>query len=131
MAQRKRRRDSQAEAEVAAERAWKDAMYKADAALASDRARVDWPGGSAVATVHGPTQPERLQGRRSDLYSYWFSVITDPAAPAGPGGVVVETARELPDIGPSHVDLPAPGCWTLDLSWSGHRDQVELWYTAS
>jgi hypothetical protein len=39
--------------------------------------------------------------------------------------------RELPDVGPSYVDLPAPGCWTLDLSWSGHRDQVELWYTAS
>ena len=39
--------------------------------------------------------------------------------------------RQLPDVGPSHVDLPAPGCWTLDLSWSGHRDQVELWYTAS
>jgi len=39
--------------------------------------------------------------------------------------------RRLPDIGPSYVDLPAPGCWTLDLSWFGHRDQVELWYTAS
>ena len=39
--------------------------------------------------------------------------------------------RQLPDVGPSHVNLPAPGCWTLDLSWSGHRDQVELWYTAS
>lgn len=39
--------------------------------------------------------------------------------------------RELPDVGPSYVNLPAPGCWTLDLSWSGRRDQVELWYTAS
>ena len=39
--------------------------------------------------------------------------------------------RKLPDVGPSYVDLPAPGCWTLDLSWSGHQDQVELWYTAS
>jgi hypothetical protein len=37
----------------------------------------------------------------------------------------------LPDVGPSYVNLPAPGCWTLDLSWSGHGDQVELWYTAS
>jgi hypothetical protein len=33
--------------------------------------------------------------------------------------------------GPSYVNLPAPGCWTLDLIQSGHRDQVELWYTAS
>ena len=39
--------------------------------------------------------------------------------------------RDLPDVGPSSVDLPAPGCWTLNLSWSGHRDQVVLWYTAS
>jgi hypothetical protein len=39
--------------------------------------------------------------------------------------------RDLPDVGPSYVNLPAPGCWTLNLSWSGHRDQVELWYTAS
>jgi hypothetical protein len=37
----------------------------------------------------------------------------------------------LPNVGPSYVNLPAPGCWTLDLRWSGHRDQVELWYTAS
>lgn len=42
---------------------------------ASDRARVDWPGGSAVATVHGPTQPECLQGRPSNLSSYWFSLM--------------------------------------------------------
>jgi hypothetical protein len=37
--------------------------------------------------------------------------------------------RELPNgPGPSYVNLPAAGCWTLDLSWSGHRDQVELRY---
>jgi len=37
--------------------------------------------------------------------------------------------RVLPDgPGPSYVDLPAAGCWTLNLSWSGHRDQVELRY---
>lgn len=33
--------------------------------------------------------------------------------------------------GPSYVDLPAPGCWTLNLSWSGHRDRVQLRYVAS
>jgi hypothetical protein len=33
--------------------------------------------------------------------------------------------------GPSYVNLPAAGCWTLDLSWSGHRDQVQLRYVAS
>jgi hypothetical protein len=40
--------------------------------------------------------------------------------------------RKLPDgPGPSFVNLPAPGCWTLNLSWAGHQDQVDLWYTAS
>jgi hypothetical protein len=40
--------------------------------------------------------------------------------------------RVLPDgPGPSYVDLPAAGCWTLNLSWSGHRDQVELRYAPS
>jgi hypothetical protein len=40
--------------------------------------------------------------------------------------------REVPEgPGPSYVNLPAAGCWTLNLSWSGHRDGVELRYTAS
>ena len=33
--------------------------------------------------------------------------------------------------GPSYVDLPAAGCWTLHLTWSGHRDRLELGYVAS
>jgi hypothetical protein len=33
--------------------------------------------------------------------------------------------------GPSIIDLPTAGCWTLDLSWSGHTDQVRLRYVAS
>jgi hypothetical protein len=30
--------------------------------------------------------------------------------------------------GPSIIDLPAPGCWTLHLSWSGYSDELELRY---
>jgi hypothetical protein len=30
--------------------------------------------------------------------------------------------------GPSYVDMPAPGCWTLHLSWAGHTDQLSLRY---
>jgi hypothetical protein len=37
--------------------------------------------------------------------------------------------RELPNgPGPSYVNLPVAGCWTLSLSWSGHRDRVALRY---
>ena len=32
--------------------------------------------------------------------------------------------------GPSITDLPAPGCWTLHLSWSGHTDELKLRYVA-
>jgi hypothetical protein len=32
--------------------------------------------------------------------------------------------------GPSIIDLPAPGCWTLHLSWSGHTDELKLRYLA-
>jgi hypothetical protein len=30
--------------------------------------------------------------------------------------------------GPSIIDLPKAGCWTLDLRWSGHTDTVRLEY---
>jgi len=42
---------------------------------ASDRARVDWPGGSTVARVHGPAQPDCVQQRPSNLTSSWFHLI--------------------------------------------------------
>ena len=32
--------------------------------------------------------------------------------------------------GPSIIDLPAPGCWTFHLSWSGHTDELQLRYVA-
>jgi hypothetical protein len=32
--------------------------------------------------------------------------------------------------GPSIIDLPEPGCWTLHLSWSGHTDELKLRYVA-
>jgi hypothetical protein len=30
--------------------------------------------------------------------------------------------------GPSIINLPAPGCWTFHLSWSGHTDELKLRY---
>jgi hypothetical protein len=32
------------------------------------------------------------------------------------------------DLGPSYVDLPAPGCWRLTLTWTGHEDTLDLRY---
>ncbi len=31
--------------------------------------------------------------------------------------------------GPSIVDLPAPGCWRLTLSWAGRTDTLDLAYS--
>ena len=42
----------------------------------SDRARVDWPGGSAEANVDGPVQPECVKGRPDNLTSSWFKLMT-------------------------------------------------------
>ena len=36
--------------------------------------------------------------------------------------------RTLPNPGPSYVDMPAAGCWRMNLSWSGQHDSVALRY---
>jgi hypothetical protein len=33
--------------------------------------------------------------------------------------------------GPSLVNMPAPGCWTLTVSWADHTDLVRLRYAAA
>ena len=32
--------------------------------------------------------------------------------------------------GPSQINLPASGCWHLNLRWSGHTDSLDLQYVA-
>ena len=59
----------------------------------------------------------------------------------GPGPLVIQATLagstrtasvSLPDgPGPSYVNLPAPGCWTLHLSWGGgHTDRLMLRYVS-
>ncbi len=33
--------------------------------------------------------------------------------------------------GPSIIDLPAPGCWSLDLTWGSTHDHMQLEYASS
>ncbi len=67
----------------------------------------------------------------------WISRLAlRPSAPLTIRAVLNGTGRTAERVipygpGPSHVNLPAAGCWTLNLSWSGHRDRVELRYVAS
>lgn len=46
----------------------------------------------------------------------------------GTGETVTRVVSPAP--GPSGIDLPSPGCWSLDLTWGGHRDHVMLGYAA-
>jgi hypothetical protein len=46
------------------------------------------------------------------------------------GGTRTATVSVPGGPGPSTIDLPAPGCWTLHLSWSGHTDELQLRYVA-
>ena len=46
------------------------------------------------------------------------------------GSTHTATASVPGGPGPSTIDLPAPGCWTFHLSWSGHTDELQLRYTA-
>lgn len=42
-------------------------------------------------------------------------------------GTTTPLTREVPGgPGPSTIQLPAAGCWRLDLSWSGHQDRMML-----
>ena len=56
------------------------------------------------------------------------------AHPAGPPGPAL-SYRFPPTSGPgeiypSIIDVPRPGCWTLDLSWGTHTDRTQLSYRA-
>jgi hypothetical protein len=44
------------------------------------------------------------------------------------GGTRTATVNLPNGPGPSYVNMPAPGCWTLHLSWGGHTDQLSLRY---
>ena len=46
------------------------------------------------------------------------------------GGTRVVTVSVPGGPGPSTIDMPAAGCWTFHLSWSGHTDELKLRYVA-
>jgi hypothetical protein len=45
------------------------------------------------------------------------------------GSTRVATVHLPNGPGPSYVDMPAPGCWLMRLSWAGHTDHLSLRYT--
>lgn len=46
----------------------------------------------------------------------------------GSGRTVSRVVSPAP--GPSGIDLPSPGCWSVDLTWGSHSDHLMLGYAA-
>ncbi|GAA1201940.1 hypothetical protein [Pseudonocardia alaniniphila] len=88
-------------------------------------------GGHVAAILFGPLTSPPEPGRNNKIL--WVArepastgplLITARRSPGDPPVV-----REVPGgPGPSAVDLPAPGCWTLDLRWGERTDTVRLNY---
>ena len=58
-------------------------------------------------------------------------VATDLQITARLNGTAVEAHRSVPGgPGPSLIDLPEPGCWTLDLVWGGGHDRLAVPYSS-
>lgn len=77
----------------------------------------------------------RKDGRGNKIL--WVGRTTDNSAATdleitahlnGTSTVVQRSASGGP--GPSRIDLPKPGCWTLDLVWGGGRDRLAVPYRA-
>jgi subtilisin family serine protease len=75
--------------------------------------------------LHAPALPDRAN-KILWVSRVGFGPMTIRATLAGSTRAATV---DLPDgPGPSYVDMPAPGCWTLHLSWDGYTDQLSLRY---
>lgn len=88
-------------------------------------------GGDIVAILwadHDPlTAPPRPDRNNKILWvSPYGGTLRIEATRTGSDRTVVRTVDGGP--GPSVIDLPSPGCWSLDLRWGGHRDHLRLGY---
>jgi len=78
--------------------------------------------------LHSPPRPDR------NNKILWVSRI--PLAAPDPLVIKATLAGSTRTVsvpggpGPSIIDLPAPGCWTLHVSWSAHTDELKLHYAA-
>jgi len=77
---------------------------------------------------HAPlTAPPRPDRNNKILWvSPYGGTLRIEATRTGSDRTVVRTVDGGP--GPSVIDLPSPGCWSLDLRWGGHRDHLRLGY---
>ena len=92
-------------------------------------------GGHIVAVVwqsHNPLTVPRREGRNNKIL--WIS--RDASSVAAPLQIQAtlpgsdQRATYTVDLrsGQSVIDLPAPGCWSFDLSWGEHQDHLRMEY---
>jgi hypothetical protein len=90
--------------------------------------------GSIVAILWAPRDALHsppLHGRNNKIL--WVAADAPPGNPLVikatlAGGTRTATLSVPGGPGPSIINLPAPGCWTFHLSWSGHTDELKLRY---
>jgi hypothetical protein len=67
----------------------------------------------------------------------WVSRVSDTGSPLFIAAQRIRKARSVGPVahrevfggpGPSIIDLPASGCWLLNLRWSGHTSVLYLQY---
>jgi hypothetical protein len=86
--------------------------------------------------LHSPPAPDRANkilwvARPGATADNGDSLGTELAIRARLNGVgTTATASVAGGPGPSVLDLPAAGCWTVTLTWSGRTDTVALRYSA-
>jgi hypothetical protein len=84
---------------------------------------------------HDPLHSPLLADRNNKIL--WVSRLTEQLpAPLRIRATLEGTSRTAIRMvtggpGPSIINLPAAGCWSFDLSWSGHHDHLNLRYVAS
>jgi hypothetical protein len=62
-------------------------------------------------------------GPRTGALNITAHLIGATATPVSTGAAFIPSGDA-----PSIVDLPEPGCWEFDLSWSGHQAAVDISY---
>lgn len=80
---------------------------------------------AASSALHAPPLPDRANK------ILWVSRVS-----SGPMTIRATLAGRMRTAtvylpngpGPSYVNMPAPGCWIMHLSWGGHADQLSLRY---
>jgi hypothetical protein len=94
--------------------------------------------GDIVAILFGqPLQSPPAPDRNNKIL--WVSRV--PLQYAGNDALKIQARLNGSDLaatrsvdggpGPSIIDLPAAGCWSLTLSWGGHQDRMSIPYYPS